>query len=410
MSEIHYEKLLPPLLSGRELIDRIGCYPHYDEQIRDNDQNVRLEALTDIYRLYYPFPITVEIYNKLYLATSLSLKKKNTKLAIRQRNETYKAMIGNKEYHGIIGGADSLTVIGKSGTGKTSAIMTAINMISCQKVIETENPYSRIIPALKVECPFDASSKGLLLEIMRSVDEVLGTNYFESSRKTSDTTDILIGAVSQIALNHIGLLVIDEIQNVWGRKNGILLMSMIIQIINSSGISIALVGTEECIPFFEKAAQLARRAQGIKFSTLSFDDTFDAFCTTVWQYQYVKEYTSINEEIVEWLYEHSAGIVSNIVSLIHDAQEIAILDGYEKLNIESLENAYKRRMSMMQRFIESPKRKKTVKHDSRKDVFEEQDACISESIVDMVKTAKNRGLNPVDFLMEHIVIEEVAVE
>ena len=31
---------------------------------------------------------------------------------------------------------------------------------------------------------------------------------------------MLIGAVSQVALNHIGLLVVDEIQNVFNSKNG----------------------------------------------------------------------------------------------------------------------------------------------------------------------------------------------
>lgn len=34
------------------------------------------------------------------------------------------------------------------------------------------------------------------------------------------TADMLIGSVSTVALNHIGLLVVDEIQNVVNSKNG----------------------------------------------------------------------------------------------------------------------------------------------------------------------------------------------
>ena len=49
-----------------------------------------------------------------------------------------------------------------------------------------------------------------------------------------------------------------------------------------------------------------------------------------------------NPENVGWLYEHSAGIISIVVSLIHDAQEIAILNGRETLDIVTLNEAFQR--------------------------------------------------------------------
>lgn len=410
MSNAAYETLLPPLLSGQSLIDSISNYPDYDEDIRNAEQYERLGDLTDIYRIYYPFPMSVEIYNKLYLATVLSLKKKNTKIAVQQRNDTYRAMIGDRQYHGIIGGADSLSIIGTSGIGKTSAIQTALNLISGGKIIEVENPYAKIIPCLQIQCPYDASPKGLLLETLRNVDTAIGTKYYERSRKTSDTTDVLIGTVSQVALNHVGLLVIDEIQNIYGRKSGTTLMSMIIQLINSSGISIALVGTEECIPFFENAAQLARRAQGLKYNALSFDTYFEEFCNKIWQYQYVKEYTPMDSCIIDWLYEHSGGIVANIVSLIHDAQEIAILEGHEKLDLISLNTAYKNRLSFMHKLIDTPG---TITHPriiNNIEPFEENEIEEYQTISEMVHTAKNRSIDILSYLSEHIHIEEVAAE
>ncbi len=39
---------------------------------------------------------------------------------------------------------------------------------------------------------------------------------------------------------------------------------------------------------------------------------------------------------MQWLYEHSAGVTSVVVALIHDAQEIAILNGKESLDLETL--------------------------------------------------------------------------
>lgn len=403
-------KLLPPLLSGTELVDRISYYPSYDKTIVQADRCKRLERLSDIYKIFYPFSMTVMIYSKLYMATERSLKKKSSILAVKQRNDNYKAIVGDQLYHGIIGGADSLTIIGTSGIGKTSAIQTSLKLISDDRILQCDKPFMKIIPALQVQCPFDASPKGLLLEILRSVDEVIDTKYYERSRKASDTTDILIGTVSQVALNHLGLLVIDEIQNVYGRKSGTSLMSMIIQLINSSGISICMVGTEECLPFFESSMQLSRRSQGLRYGILPYDSYFEDFCKKVWTYQYLNNFEPISAGVIEWLYEHSGGIVANVISLIHDAQEIAILDGYEKLDLVSLNSAYKNRMTFMHKYIEVPHKQDHSNVRKHNQVFEEKVLEEYRSIIEMVEAAKNKNVDILEYLIAYIHIEEVAID
>ena len=79
---------------------------------------------------------------------------------------------------------------------------------------------------------------------------------------------MLIGAVSSIALNNIGMLVVDEIQNVVNSKNGKSLIGALTQLINNSGISICMVGTPESTVFFESAMQLARRSVGLQYTTM----------------------------------------------------------------------------------------------------------------------------------------------
>ena len=415
MNNISYEKLLPQALSGDSLISSLRYHPEYDDSFREEDQFERLGRLADIYKIYEPFPMAVEIYNKLRIATVMSLQKKNTKLAVQQRNETYRTMISNGNYHGIIGGADSLTIVGQSGIGKSSAIGQALALISGGIIITMDNPPLKIIPCIQVQCPFDASPKGMLLEILRNVDMIIGTSYCERSKKSSATTDTLIGTVSQVCLNHIGLLVIDEIQNVYGRKNGILLVSMLIQLINSSGISVAMVGTEECVSFFKSSVQFARRAQGLRYGALSYDEYFEDFCRLLWKYQYTATFTEIDIGIIEWLYEHSGGVISNVISMVHDAQEIAILEGYEKLDINMLCRAYKTRMSFMHDFVTVEKKDKNQSHHHEKNniVLENgahyaQDAHLT--LEEMVIIAKDKGLDPIAFLKENIVIEEVDVQ
>ncbi len=257
-------RILPTMKSGSELLTSLEVLPEYDDMIRDADTSMRLMALSDLYRIYVPSQMSFEIYSKMYLALLRSLQKKGTKLAVQQKNQNHKAII-QQEYSGIMGGSDSFTIIGASGIGKSSAISRAITLITENRVIEVGNPYTRIIPCICVQCPFDSSVKGLLLEILRKVDEIIESKYYQNALRARTTTDMLIGSVSQVALNHVGLLVVDEIQNVCNSKNGKSLVGMLTQLINNSGISICMVGTPESAVFFEQAMQLARRSLGLRY-------------------------------------------------------------------------------------------------------------------------------------------------
>lgn len=405
-------KLIPEMKAGDALITALSVLPTYDDNIRSQNEAVRLIALSDLYRIYIPSPMTTEIYSKLYLALLRSLQKKMTKKAVIQKNQNHRA-IQQQEYTGIMGGSDSFTIIGNSGIGKSSAISRSLSLLQADGIIETQKPYTKIIPCVVVQCPFDSSVKGLLLEILRKVDEAIGSDYYKNALKIRVTTDMLIGNVSQVAINHIGLLVVDEIQNVVNSKNGKSLVGMLTQLINNSGISICMVGTPESSMFFEQAMQLARRSLGLQYTSLPYDQYFYDFCCTLFSYQYTKQKTEISDAIINWLYEHSGGIVSVVVSLIHDAQEIAILNGKEILSIETLNEAYKKRLAMLHSYIEP-----TIKHGkqtaTKKKAKSEPSQVQSDitddfSIAELAATAKANNCDIVTLLKAHIAIEEVRV-
>lgn len=405
-------KLIPEMKAGNALISALSVLPAYDENIRSQNEAVRLIALSDLYKIYIPSPMTTEIYSKLYLALLRSLQKKMTKTAVIQQNQNYKA-IQQQEYSGIMGGSDSFTIIGNSGIGKSSAISRSLSLLQADGIIETEKPYTKIIPCVVVQCPFDSSVKGLLLEILRKVDEALGSDYYKNALKIRVTTDMLIGSVSQVAINHIGLLVVDEIQNVVNSKNGKILVGMLTQLINNSGISICMVGTNESAVFFEQAMQLARRSLGLQYTSLPYDRYFYDFCCTLFSYQYTKHKAEITDAIINWLYEHSGGIISVVVSLIHDAQEIAILNGKEILNIDTLNEAYKQRLAMLHSYIEPTinhrKQTATKKKAKPEPKSEHCDIADNFSIAELAATAKANNSDIVNLLKTHIAIEEVRV-
>lgn len=395
---------MPQMLSGKELYDRLTDLPEYSEEVRRKSPTERLIALSTLYDIYLPSEMSVEIYSKLYLALLRSLQKKGTRAAVQQSYQNHN-MIIQKESRGIIGGSDSFSIVGCSGIGKSSAINRAISIITKNRMIEIEKPVIRIIPCLIVQCPWDASVKSMLLEILRKSDELLETDYYSNALKVRATTDVLIGVVAQVALQHIGLLVIDEIQNCVTAKGGKGLVSMLTQLINSSGISIGLIGTPDTLSLLESAFQLARRSLGLQYNTLNNDEYFNGFCRLLFKYQYVQKDMEITPQIIDWLYEHSGGVTSVVVSLIHDAQEIAILTGYEMLDVVMLNQAYNQRLQLLHDFIRPNvttkpirKKKKTAYAENQTDIY---------TISALVQKSKDENLNIVPLLQEYFTVEEV---
>ena len=401
-------KKLPPMLSGKQLEEAMTVLPVFDPTIRFENAADRLIALTDLYRVFIPNDLSREIYSKLYLALLRSLQKKESIARIRQGNANHKTY-AQQTINGIIGGADSFTIIGKSGIGKSSAISRAVQLITEGRVIESDNPFTKIIPCVLVQCPFDSSVKGLLLEILRVVDEQLGSNYYVKSTSAKATTDMPIGTVSQVALNHIGILIVDEIQNVAVAKNGRNLLGALLQLINCSGISIGMVGTPECTEFFSQAYQLARRSLGLQYDSMEYGSEFYNLCQILLQYQYVRHPMEVDDAVVRWLYEHTGGNVSSVVTLLHDSQEIGIMNGKDTLGFEELEEVYSDRMRLLHTYA-APKRKSQTSKikkgtvampEGSKETTETEMIPISA----LIQQAKSESRNIAAFLKQFIPLE-----
>ena len=401
---------IPKMLSGRELDEKLAVFPAYDKNIRGKSSTERLIALQDIYQIFVPNTMSREIYTKLYLALLRSLQKKKSILAVRQANENSK-MIRKQFFESILGGSDSFTIVGQSGIGKSSSISRAINILTEHAVLELSN--TKIIACLQIQTPADCSIKGLLLEILRKTDELLHSRYYETAIRARSTTDMLIGTVSQAALNHIGLLIIDEIQHIANNKSGKILLNTLTQLINNAGVSLCLVGTPESACFFEQEMMLARRTIGLNYPSMEFNAEFCTFCKTILEYSYVQKITFDDEAMQMWLYQHSGGNASVVVGLIHDAQEIAILENLECLDITTLNIAYEKRLKMLHHYIQPQPIKASLpkkKNSSTDSIAEKADLADNLSIYQIATEAKISQNDIISLLRQNgLKIEEVAI-
>ena len=323
--------------------------PEYCEEFRNMEPGQRFLQLNDIYKVFVPQSMAYEIYHKLYMMTAISLKQKGTVESIRQMNMNHRWGQGS-EYKGVISGASSTSIIGPSGIGKTSSLQRSVELLG--DIIMQDKPIHKIIPVVMVNCPFDCNYKGLLLQILLSIDEALGSNYYEKTQKSTYNAQQIMILVCQLCHLHVGVLLVDEIQNICGSRTGELLYKMLLQLINASGISVVLVGTEECMDYFQKAPQMARRTVGFHYKNLDYGKEFCLLTETLFRYQYVNKKTELTEGLISWLFEHTAGNPGNLMEIIHDSQEIAIIKGTEKIDVSSLTEAYTNRMKMLHGYIE----------------------------------------------------------
>lgn len=399
---------------GKELENSMLHLPAYDPKICNADAATRIMALNDIAEIYVPSEMSYEIYSKIYLAMLHSLKKKQTRDAARQGNQNHRRIQG-LNYISVLGGADSFSITGPSGIGKSTALAKAISLSGGEEIIVTENPYAQIIPCINVQCPHDCSVKGLLLAVLSQVDMAIGTGYTQKAVKNRASIDSLIGTVSQVSLNNILLIVIDECQNICRNKGGVNLVASMTQLINSSGVSVCMVGLPETEIFFSREMQLARRSMGLSYSALSCNEYFIRFCETLFSYQYVACPSKLTPELIELLYECSGGIIAILVSIIMEAQQIAILTGKEELGKETILLAYEKRLKNVQDFVKvSIKNGKQTSVSGNSSVLnipmESSDEKSDIVIIEMMDKAKAEDLDVTESLVSGgIIVEEIAI-
>ena len=74
--------IMPEMKTGKELLDCLRETPEYPACIWEKNSMERLVALSDIYNVYIPSRMSVEIYHKLYMGLLRSTQKKESMQAV----------------------------------------------------------------------------------------------------------------------------------------------------------------------------------------------------------------------------------------------------------------------------------------------------------------------------------------
>ncbi|MBD2203541.1 ATP-binding protein [Calothrix sp. FACHB-1219] len=345
---------LPPILSGEEFIEKAIILPSYAPEERELAAHRRFHCVERLSRYFQPLNKTVNLQQVMcallmqgYIARNIS--KPDYARRSRQIYEAIKAGDGkNLDVYVNVPtstSASGLTLIGPSGMGKSTNFINILNLYP-QVILHPEYSTYQIV-WLKVDCPHAGSLKGLCTDIFLGIDRLLGTNYFKKFGASRNSEDYMLAQVAQIAhTHHLGVLVIDEMQNlVTARRSCSDMLNFLVKMDNIIGVPVIRIGTNEAFPILQGNFRNARRGTGegsVIWDRMRNDDEWYFFMETMWEYQWTKISTDFSDEFNDVFYDESQGIIDIAIKLYKMVQWRAIsLSGKEEINVNLIKKSAK---------------------------------------------------------------------
>ncbi|MGO9952486.1 MAG: ATP-binding protein [Dissulfurispiraceae bacterium] len=334
---------LPSFCLASEMVDEFGRFPYCSsEETQNLSVAERMFAVSRLNNWLEPLTAHFELIEQIGLNVRSGYVNRNP------LNQEYRKSLA-KLYHEAMEGqiccigdpgasaAPSISLFGVSGTGKTTVVERALWFLP-RAVRHSKYGFVQV-GWLKLECPPDGSPKQFLLDILEKLDERIGTQYREEIAKNvnSAAIDSLIRSIAKIlASHHVGMLVIDEIQNLLD-ANGVgqaKMINMLVSYVNEVKIPMVIIGTPRALKMLEGTFRVARRVGdhgSFVWDALPYEEEYMYFLERLFKYQWTLTAAPLTKEISKTFYERTQGIHVLTVRLSQLSQLRAIRSGTEQL-------------------------------------------------------------------------------
>jgi hypothetical protein len=355
---------LPRVYTRKRALVNMQRLPQYDFSPRKKPSHLRLELVMDLLHFFQPLPVHLKLQGMISRMIRDGYLARNPinpayRGALKERLEYFKnerPLYGEFEPT-----ASGFSIAGMSGVGKSTGMKSVLNLHP-QVILHNrykERKFTAIqIVWLRLECPKDGSTTALCAEFFKVVDDLLGTNYAKDyGAKGRNTHELMLFMAIVAAEQHLGVLVIDEIQDLSAAKSGgaAQLLSFFVKLINTIGVPVVLIGTYKAIPFMRSEFRFARRGSGqgdLVWDRNTFDGDWQVFVESLWELQYVKKESPLTIELSEALYEVSYGIADVAIRVYMAAQVRAIETGLERITEDLLRSAYRDDFRLVNHILE----------------------------------------------------------
>lgn len=338
-----YLDAMPDMLSPEQFARVIASYPPIPHDLAQMSPEERRGLLPSLPSLYVPMPYQYAIYDTLYRAIATTYRTADVVESTRAINAYYCGQSTNYATQ-----ADSGSILGVPGCGKTATVRRCLSTMP--QVIEHveyqgQPLFCKQILWLHVECPSDCSVKTLGFGIMAALDRAIGSKYLQSTQglRSASTSAIAVQTKILLTNHHVGLLVVDEIQNavLTARKNRQekSLLRFLVELTNETMTSIYFVGTPVAEELFVIQEHLKRRTRGIRLAPFKPDGAYLDFVRKIWPYQYTAQMAELTTSIGNKLYDCSGGIPAYVIKIFAEAQAQALLTGRSCIDEQTIKRA-----------------------------------------------------------------------
>lgn len=333
---------LPPFYRVEDIVDAFARIPHIADEERRLPAPQRMQAVLRLNEYLEVLPSHFDVIEQIGLLVRAGYAYRNLS------DENYPKLL-NTFYHESMNGkiqpigyssastAPSFALFGVSGVGKSSVVERALSFLP-QALLHEKYGFVQVV-WLKLDCPLDGSLKQLLNSFLAKLDELLGTSY-QKSMGRGKTIDELILSVAKIsAMHHLGMLVIDEIQNLLD-ASGVgqaKMLNFFVTFANEVKIPVFTMGTPRALSLLEGTFREARRVgdHGTHiWDALPRGKDWSHFLNCLWQYQWTAEKVDMTADISKFLHDHTQGIHALVVRLFQLSQLHAIREGSECITKE----------------------------------------------------------------------------
>ena len=254
---------------------------------------------------------------------------------------------------------NGMALIGMSGVGKSTAIDTAFRYYP--PVIwhpELTGPLRSTlqVTSIKITCPLDCSISEVCRAFFLQLDRLLHTQYHAIYCNRGTVATMREGMARLAFLHGVGVLVIDEVQNLatakYARENVLLKFFLLLR--DELKVPVIAVGTDEAISVLGNTMKHARRHAGQPlFSRMKNDGEFRLFCDAMFRANYLREKFVPNKEFRDQLYLLSQGIADVVIKLWELSQSHALTNGLEHIDTKTLQTVYQSHLHLLHVHLEN---------------------------------------------------------
>ncbi len=385
---------LPPILDDRGVLKKLKLTNRCPDNERQMASHLRKKLIRKISNFVEPFISYLEVFRAMEDAILEGYAGKNP---FSPTTQHYLHYLNNEDTSvsprtgAFISRGCALTVVGVSGSGKSymiDRILETYPQVIHHKEYDGKKLNLNQLVWLKVNCPENTLLSTFSTIILDELDRVTGSD--DAMNTYSSRMNIgkaLVQVERKLRLHFVGVVVIDEIQNLslGNKKIRQQFLNFIIKLIDRSGIPIVLCGNPEIVEVLHETLRNSRRAESggyFVIDSLSRGE-WKLFIRQLWKSQWTNVQTDLTDELSDCLYDLSTGLPDFAVRIYQQAQKIIIGTREEVITTAVLHDAYTQACVLSDKALTERREINILKNDR----------CYDDAHVDKAKDFINQQVN-----------------